>query len=83
MLVIALRHRPGLRSASGPIDPDAITQPTFVLGKLLDILLMDQLETQLRQLDLLNSILERTEELFGADGLARVNEAVRATRGGS
>jgi len=81
VLAIALRHRPGLRSASGPIDPKAITQPTFLLGKLLDILLMDQLEMQLRQLDVLNSILEQTQELFGVEGLARVNEAVRAKRG--
>jgi NTE family protein len=81
VLAVALRHRPGLRSASGPIDPDAITQPTFVLGKLLDILLMDQLEAQLRQLEVLNSILEQTENLFGTDGLNRVNEAVREKRG--
>jgi NTE family protein len=81
VLAIALRHRPGLRSASGPIDPKAITQPTFLMGKLLDILLMDQLEAQLRQLDVLNSILEQTEKLFGAEGLDQVNDAVRAKRG--
>ncbi len=81
VLAVALRHRPGLRSASGPIDPQAITQPTFLLGKLLDILLMDQLEAQLRQVDVLNSILEETQRLFGAEGLDRVNDAVRAKRG--
>jgi NTE family protein len=81
VLTIALRHEPGLRSASGPIEASAITQPTFVLGKLLDILLMDQLEAQLRQLDVLNSILEQVEGLFGDDGLDRVNDAVRAKRG--
>ncbi len=42
---------------------------------------MDQLEAQLRQVDVLNSILEETQRLFGAEGLDRVNEAVRAKRG--
>jgi NTE family protein len=79
--VIALRHRAGLRYPSGPIDSEAITQPSFLLGKLLDILTMDQLETELRQLDVLNTLLESVQETVGAESLATINAAVRAKRG--
>jgi NTE family protein len=81
VLVVALRCRPGLRTASGPIDTEAITQPSFLLGKLLDILTMDQLEQELRQLDVLNTLLSGVEGAVGGGCVERVNEAVTAKRG--
>jgi NTE family protein len=81
VLVVALKHAP--RSASGAVEtPDhAITQPAFLLGKVLNALLLDQLESELQRMELVNAWIARGEEVYGAEFLDRMNVAVREQRG--
>lgn len=79
--VVGLRH-PRTPDESGPAYPDeVITQPGFLLGKVLDALLLDQLEYELQRMEVINALLDRGEEAFGPNFLPRINEAVRALRG--
>ncbi len=81
ILVIPLKHlRPS--DAPEPAYPEqAITQPAFLLGKVLDAVMLDQLEVELQRLELVNAILERGRSAFGTEFLPRINEAVREQRG--
>jgi NTE family protein len=80
VLVIATKKNPG-----PDIDtehPDAvITQPSFLLGKVLNALTLDQLEVELKRVELINAMIERGFEVYGRDYLERINVAVRAQRG--
>jgi NTE family protein len=58
-----------------------ITQPAFLLGKVLDALLLDQLEYELHRIGLVNALIERGEEVYGTDFLGRMNVAIRQQRG--
>lgn len=81
VLVIALRH-PRSSDEDAPAYPEeVITQPAFMLGKLLDTLLMDQLEYELQRIGLVNALIERGQEVCGANFLEQINVAVRAERG--
>lgn len=60
---------------------EAITQPAFLLGKVLNVLLLDQLENELRRLDVINSLIEAASSTYGAGCLDRINEAVQGKRG--
>ncbi len=81
VLVIALKHAP-LRSAGLPAyTEDVITQPAFLMGKVLNALLLDQLESELRQLELVNAWIAEGREAFGDGFLPRINGAVRRRRG--
>jgi NTE family protein len=81
VLVVALKHRP--RTPAGPTEypEDAITQPAFLVGKVLNALLMDQLESELHRMELVNAWIERGEEVYGGEFLGRINVALRAQRG--
>lgn len=81
VLVVALKHTPGLASAVGAYPEDVITQPAFLLGKVLDALLLDQLEYELQRVGLVNAWIEHGSKVYGEDFLANVNVAVRAQRG--
>ncbi len=79
VVVVALKHAP---AGDGPEFPDeAITQPAFLLGKVLDALLLDQLEYELHRMALVNAWIEHGTRVFGGDFLARINVAVREQRG--
>jgi len=62
-------------------SPEAITQPAFLLGKVLNALLLDQLEIELRRLDVINAMFDGAEAALGADCLDPINRAIRAKRG--
>lgn len=81
VLVVAVKHRrpPDAPCQEFPIE--AITQPAFLLGKVLDALLLDQLEVEVQRLSVVNALLDAGVEAFGADFLPKINEAVRARRG--
>jgi NTE family protein len=80
VLVVATRQHEALRPT--PNYPDeVITQPSFLLGKVLDALTLDQLEVELRRAELVNAMIERGTEVYGGDFLERINVAVRAQRG--
>lgn len=81
VLVVALKHLP--HGPAGTIDypEDAITQPAFLLGKVLNALLLDQLEVDLQRLEVVNAWIAHGEEVYGEEFLERINVAVRAQRG--
>jgi len=81
VLVVALKHAPGT-SAGLPVYPErVITQPAFLLGKVLNSLMLDQLEYNLRQLELVNAWIDAGQDAFGDEFLPRINHAVRSNRG--
>lgn len=81
VIVVALKSRPLARSGIPYTSPEAITQPAFLLGKVLNALLLDQLEIELRRLDVINAMFDGAEAALGADCLDPINRAIRAKRG--
>ena len=81
VLVVALKHAPRSSAGLEEYPEDSITQPAFLLGKVLNTLLLDQLEYELRKMELVNAWIERGEEVYGDEFLARMNVAVAAQRG--
>jgi NTE family protein len=80
VLVVATKKNPG-PDADTPHPDAVITQPTFLLGKVLDALTLDQLEVELKRLELVNRMIEQGCHVFGGEFLPRINEAVREQRG--
>ena len=81
VLVIALKHLRPPDVEAPEFPEEAITQPAFLMGKVLDALTLDQIEVELHRLKLVNAILDRGRQVFGADFLAKINVAVRHERG--
>jgi NTE family protein len=81
ILVIALKHIPAPDAPERVYPEQAITQPAFLLGKVLDAIMLDQLEVEMQRLELVNAILETGASAFGSGFLPRINETVRAQRG--
>ena len=81
VLVVGLKRE--LPPDSEPITTgaEAITQPAFLLGKVLNVLLLDQLENELRRLAVINALIDAASSTFGAGCLANINEAVQEKRG--
>jgi NTE family protein len=52
VLVVALGKRPGLADDTRAFPEEVVTQPAFLLGKVLDALTLDQLESELQRLEL-------------------------------
>jgi NTE family protein len=81
VLVIALKHKPGGHHPDVPEAEDAITQPAFLLGKVLDILMLDHLEYELQRMELINAMLDRGEQICGPKFREDLNVEIRAERG--
>lgn len=81
VLVIALKCKPLARTGIPYTDPTAITQPAFLLGKVLNALLLDQLEQELRRLDMMNALIEGAEQALGDQCIEPINRAIREKRG--
>ncbi|MDH5306929.1 MAG: patatin-like phospholipase family protein [Myxococcales bacterium] len=81
ILVIALKHKPPLSASALPYPEEVITQPAFLLGKVLDALTLDQLEYELHRIGLINALIDRGEAVYGEDFLDRMNVAVKEQRG--
>jgi NTE family protein len=80
--VLVISTKRGPTGHEGKEYPDeVITQPTFLLGKVLDALTLDQLEVELHRIDLINALIERGTDVYGEEFLDRINPAVRAQRG--
>lgn len=80
VLVIALKHLTET-DAQPPYPEEVITQPAFLLGKVLDALTLDQLEYELHRIDLINALIDRGEQVYGDEFLDAINVAVREQRG--
>lgn len=81
VLVVALKHPRQPSEGLPAYTDDVITQPAFLMGKVLDALLLDQLEYELQRIELINALIERGGEVYGDDFLDKMNVAVRAQRG--
>jgi NTE family protein len=81
ILVIGLKHVPGTSEQAHDYPEEVVTQPAFLLGKVLDALLLDQLEYELRRVDLVNAWIERGTHVYGEEFLDKINVAVETQRG--
>jgi len=81
ILLVGLKRRVQKRKKPIFADAEALTQPAFLLGKLLDILLLDPIDNELRQLEIVNAILGAGKTLFGGDFAEKIAPAVTAARG--
>ncbi len=80
ILVIGLKCAPSIEKASVEAE-NAITQPAFVLGKMLNVLILDQLEHELRRVDTINTLLAAAAETAGPACRDAITEAIRTKRG--
>jgi len=69
--------------AQGRARAQRIHHPLFLLGKVLNALLLDRIDTDLRQMHNINDILRCLCEIGGDSMLERVNQAVKGGRGAS
>jgi len=81
VLVVGLKHTEAAVETARAYPEEIITQPAFLLGKVLDALLLDQLEYELRRVDLVNAWIERGTRVYGDEFLEKINSAVRELRG--
>jgi NTE family protein len=81
LLVVAVKHRAGPPEASPSFDESVITQPAFLIGKVLDALILDQLDVEIQRLRVVNALLEQGVAIYGDDFVENVSGAVRAQRG--
>jgi len=81
-LVIGLKCEPGAERQSDATGAQhAITQPAFVLGKMLNVLILDQIEHELRRIDTLNTILEAASDELGSGCTDAITRAIQNKRG--
>jgi NTE family protein len=83
VLVVALRHgiHPSADQRLQGLRIASYANPLFLYGKVLNALLLDHVETDLRQMRVINALLESGERAFGNEFLERIDAAVRGTRG--
>jgi NTE family protein len=81
VLLVTLKHSVAPDPLAPPYSEDVISQPAFLIGKVLDALTLDQLEYELRRIGLINSLLEHGSKVYGDDFTERINVAVREQRG--
>ena len=79
VVVVALKYASDGEGSDFP--EHAITQPAFLLGKVLDALLLDQLDYELHRMQLVNAWIDRGTRVFGPDFLERMNVSVQEQRG--
>jgi NTE family protein len=81
ILVIGLKKARTKHDHVEYFKADALTQPAFLLGKLMDVMLLDPIENELRQLEIINSLLAGGKATFGDDFVERIAPTLRAVRG--
>ncbi len=81
ILVVGLKRRSSKEEKIAYCKAEALTQPAFLLGKLLDILLLDPIDNELRQLEIVNAILAGGKAQFGDDFIERIAPTIASVRG--
>jgi NTE family protein len=81
VLVVGLKHLAGLSEEPPAYPEEVIAQPVFMLGKVLNALMLDRLEYDLQRVGLVNALIEHGRQIYGGDFLEKLNVAVRAQRG--
>ncbi|MEN8182873.1 MAG: patatin-like phospholipase family protein [Myxococcota bacterium] len=84
VLVVGLRSRvpTGREARAAERRVEGLGNPLFLYGKVLNAVLLDQLDTDLGQLRHINQILEAGEKAFGEDFLEEVNRSAGRQREG-
>ena len=85
LLVIGLRHVPDPSEETqlaAPRESNYATL-TYLVGKVLNALLLDHIDYDVDRLRLVNGILDKGIRTYGPDFLTRINETVEAMRGTS
>lgn len=81
VLIVGLRHRPPAKNTPAPEKPSALASPFFLLGKIINALMLDHTEYDLDRLRLFNAILEYGEQAFGEKFYENLNSIVIKKRG--
>ncbi len=81
VVVIALKHPRPKNAADPTVDADLVAKPAYLLGKVLDVMLLDPIENELRQLEIVNAILESGRHAFGDAFDATIDPILRERRG--
>lgn len=84
LVVVSLMLDEEAQEADGPAGPgnkDAYASPIFLIGKVLDALLMDPLRYDLQVLDRFNRLVDAITEALEPDDLAKVQRVIQQARG--
>ncbi len=81
VLVIGLGKRLSKHDRVEYCQPESLTQPAFLLGKILDVMLLDPIENELRQIEIVNALLAGGKAAFGPDFVERIAPALQTVRG--
>jgi NTE family protein len=81
ILLVALRYPPDVATLESSGREVAYSSPAYLVGKVLNALLLDHIEYDLQRMHLVNSILAGGEAAFGSEFLPKINEIIRARRG--
>lgn len=83
LLLVALRHPPDPEGDMATPSPreTAYGNPAYLIGKVLNALMLDHIDYDLQRMRLMNALLLGGKQAFGDEFLPKVNEIVRATRG--
>jgi NTE family protein len=81
LLIVGLKHLVQPSEPQPAYPEEVIAQPAFLLGKVLNSLMLDRLEYDLLRVDLVNALIEHGEASYGPDFLENINVAVRKQRG--
>jgi NTE family protein len=81
ILVVGVGKRLDKKQKIEQTSAEALSHPAFLFGKVLDVILLDPIEHELRQLKIINGMLSGGAEIFGDDFTERLAPALRAVRG--
>jgi NTE family protein len=81
VLVVNPRYIPPVTEELPKVETDAFAGPVFLLGKTLNALLLDRVDTDLARLRSINDILEAGCRRYGDDFVEQINEALGHAKG--
>ncbi len=81
VLVIGLRHRPLAGEVLPQVSEESVASPAFLVGKVLNAVLLDRIDYDEERLRLFNAILEEGRRIYGESFLERINETIIRERG--
>jgi NTE family protein len=81
LLLIALRHPPDSSAEQERAREVAYSNPAYLVGKVMNALLLDHIDYDLQRMRLVNSLLSGGEAAFGPTFLPKINEIIHERRG--
>ncbi len=80
VLVVGLKVPPAVERVSAEAE-SAIAQPAFIVGKMLNVLVLDQLEHEIRRMETINTIMDAASSALGAGCIDAIQGAIGRERG--